>query len=274
MSALSPPVPVAQARNRVQRSADHGWLDSLGRAGMATRGLLYAIVAWLSIAVAHGNQRQADSKGALSTIAQQPLGRFLLIVVAAGLLAMAAWTVASVLLKDGAGRISRIWRLCVYISLFAVAVSIVLSGRGGGSGDKEADLTAWVLGLPGGPWIVGAVGAGIVIGGIGQVRKMFGERWAKAVQIEKVTPRARPVVGVVASAGIAARAVVFVLIGSFLVRAALNYNPGEATGVDGALKRLASTSHGPGLLIAVAVGFVAYGLWCAVIAWYGPRPGA
>jgi hypothetical protein len=273
MSSVSAPAPVAEARTRVRRSADDGWLDGLGRAGMATRGLLYAVVAWLAIEVAHGDGRRADSKGALATIAHQPLGRVLLVVVAVGLVAMAAWTVASVVLKDGAGRFSRIGRLCVYLSLFTVAVSLILSGRGGGN-DKEADITARVLRLPAGPWLVGLVGIGIVVAGTAQVRKMFGRRWAKAVQLEKVPPRGRGAVGAVAATGIAARAVVFVLIGAFLVRAAVRYNPGEATGVDGALKRLAAASHGPALLTAVAVGFLAYGMWCAVIARYGPRPGA
>ena len=273
MSSLST-ASAAQAETRIRRSADDGWLDDLGRAGMATRGLIYAIVAGLAVAVAHGQSRQADSKGALATIAQQPLGRILLCVVAVGLVAMAAWTVASILIKDGAGRLSRIGRLCVYVGLFAVAVSLIFGGHGGGGNGKEVDLAARALRWPGGRWLVGAVGVGIAVGGVAQTRKMFGRRWAKAVQFERVQAGARRLVGIVAATGIAARAVVFALLGLFLVRAAWRYNPDEATGVDGALKRLAAASHGPLILTAVAVGFLSYGLWCAVIAWYGPRPGS
>jgi hypothetical protein len=69
-----------------------------------------------------------------------------------------------------------------------------------------------------------------------------------------------------------ARSVVFILIGVFVVQAAWRYDPGQATGVDGALKRLAGASHGPLLLVIVAIGLFAYGVWCEVMTYYGPRP--
>ena len=51
-----------------------------------------------------------------------------------------------------------------------------------------------------------------------------------------------------------ARAVVFALMGYFLVKAAIDYNPDEAIGLDGALAKLGDSSYGPVLLGAVAVG--------------------
>ena len=58
-----------------------------------------------------------------------------------------------------------------------------------------------------------------------------------------------------------ARAVVFTLIGYGLIRAAVDYDPDKAVGLDGALLKLANASYGPwvlGLVAAGLVGFAAY----------------
>ena len=52
------------------------------------------------------------------------------------------------------------------------------------------------------------------------------------------------------------------LVGFFMVRAALEYNAAEATGLDGALRRLATNTWGLVLVVVVGLGFVAYGLFC------------
>jgi hypothetical protein len=267
---------MSTAQRRVRSSSNDGKLQDVGRVGVATRGLLYVIVAWLALEIALGHPaKQADSKGALATIAHQPLGRGLLLVIAVGLAAFMVWSAIGVFAKDGAGRLSRLGRMLVYGSLCAVALSLTFSGRGGGGGNsKETDLTARAIGLPGGRFIVAAVGIGIAIAGLAQIRKIVGRRWTKYLHCERVSRRMEPVVTAIASVGIGARVVVYVLIGAFLVQAAWNYDPNKATGVDGALKRLLSAPHGSALLALVAAGFLAYGLWCAVMARYGPRPGS
>ena len=68
--------------------------------------------------------------------------------------------------------------------------------------------------------------------------------------------------------GYGARAVVFALIGIFVVRAAWEYDPNEAVGLDGALQKLAHETFGPLLLGIVAAGLVAYGLFYLVKAAY------
>ena len=72
-------------------------------------------------------------------------------------------------------------------------------------------------------------------------------------------------VGVV---GLLARMVVLGLIGAFLVKAAVEYDPKEAIGLDGALQKLIHQSYGPWLLGLTAAGLVAYGLFCLVEARY------
>ena len=68
--------------------------------------------------------------------------------------------------------------------------------------------------------------------------------------------------------GHVARAVVVVLVGVFLARAAWEHDPGEARGLDGALPELADQQYGSYLLGVVAFGLLAYSLFCFVEARY------
>jgi hypothetical protein len=72
-------------------------------------------------------------------------------------------------------------------------------------------------------------------------------------------------VGVV---GLLARAIVFCLIGAFVIKAAVDYNPRNAIGLDGALQKLANESYGSWLLGLTAAGLVAYAVFCLVEARY------
>jgi hypothetical protein len=74
--------------------------------------------------------------------------------------------------------------------------------------------------------------------------------------------------GRVGVAGHVARAVVFSMIGIFITKAAVQYNPNDAIGFDGALQKLANGSYGPYLLGLTAAGLLCYGLFCFVDARY------
>jgi hypothetical protein len=258
--------------SRVRRSTDHGWLEQVGRLGLLARGLLHGIVAWLAIEVAHGDgHRRADSQGALAVIAHQPLGRGLLVAVAAGFVAYAVWSFAAVTRTDGS-ELAEIGRGVVYLALAILAGSVALgSGRSGGSGSgggggRESDLTAQVLRWPGGRVLVVAIAIGVIVAGAANAWKIGGRRWADGLELDRHSQVVQRLLGVVATVGLAARSVVFGLVGIFIARAAVRYDPKEAEGLDGALKRLAAQPHGPALLTVVALGLVAYGLWCVAMA--------
>jgi hypothetical protein len=52
-------------------------------------------------------------------------------------------------------------------------------------------------------------------------------------------------------------------VGSFLLIAAIAHNPNDATGLDGALRRLAIHGWGTVVVAVVGLGFLAYGVFCA-----------
>jgi uncharacterized protein DUF1206 len=96
------------------------------------------------------------------------------------------------------------------------------------------------------------------------VTRKFRDKW-KTGEMKSAALKWGTRVGVV---GLLARMVVFGLIGWFLIKAAVEYDPKEAIGLDGALQKLAHQSYGPVLLALTAAGLVAYGLFCVVEARY------
>ena len=65
-----------------------------------------------------------------------------------------------------------------------------------------------------------------------------------------------------------ARAVVFAVISWFFFKAAIEYDPQQADGLDGALRKIAAQPYGTWLLAIVAVGLFAYGVFCLIQARY------
>ena len=70
------------------------------------------------------------------------------------------------------------------------------------------------------------------------------------------------------SFGILSRAIVFGLIGVFVVKAAIEFDPKEAIGLDGALQKLANAPYGGFLLGGTAIGLAAFGLFCCAQAYF------
>jgi hypothetical protein len=124
-----------------------------------------------------------------------------------------------------------------------------------------------VLSWPGGTWLVGAAGLAIIGVGVwnlyrGLTRK-FEDKW-----VGNRSDTAQRWGGDAGVAGHVARFVVFSLIGVFAVKAAVDYNPKDAVGLDGALQRLVHQSYGPAMLALTAAGLVAYAVYCFVDARY------
>jgi hypothetical protein len=244
----------------------------------------YGLVGVLAVALALGAGGQATSRqGALEKLAANGFGRVVLVLLAIGFAAYAIWRfVQAIAEREDPGdgetkgtakkwgkRAGYVGRGLIYAGLTASTVKILLGSGGGQSQTGKAHkTTALVLSWPAGTWLVGIAGAVIVGVGLWNlyrgVARKFEDRWRTGEmgeQARKWGSRA----GLV---GHVARAVVFSLIGIFLVKAAIDYNPKDAIGLDGALRKLADGSYGPYLLGLTAAGLVAYALFCFVDARY------
>jgi hypothetical protein len=66
----------------------------------------------------------------------------------------------------------------------------------------------------------------------------------------------------------AARGVVFCIVGWLVIQSALTYDPSKSQGLQGALATLRQAAYGPYLLGIVALGLIAYGIFQLVKARY------
>jgi hypothetical protein len=250
-------------------------VEAGGRLGLAAKGASYVIVAVIALQVALGEGgRTEDREGALQALADEPFGWALILALAVGFGGYAVWRFAQGIFNradeggvEGVGkRIADVAKGLLYAALCAFAVGILV-GSGGGTGD-ESRTTAFALELPYGRWLVGAVGLGVIGAGLYNGFRALTAKFREDLRtgmMRQAEDRWYTTLGVF---GHLARAVVFLLIGFFLLRAAWQYDPDEAIGLDGALRKLAAEDYGPYLLGVVAGGLFAYGLFCFVQARY------
>jgi hypothetical protein len=253
----------ADVKRAADGAASSAWAEGLARAGLVAKGLTYCIVAALAINVAVGGGGQLEDRpGALQEIAQSSFGRILLAGLAVGLAGYAIWRFAQALLGSAARGVLYAWLA------FVCAELVFDAEEQGGQGKGEKELTARVLDWPLGRWIVAAVGLAVVAAGVYNVYRALSRKFRKDLKEGQMGGEERRWYTVIGVLGHAARGVVFLLAGFFIVRAAWEYDPKEAIGLDGALAKLANAEYGPFLLGAVAAGLFAYGLFCLVQARY------
>jgi hypothetical protein len=272
---------VSHVEAKTEQAVRGRWARRFARAGFVARGLSYGLIAALALAVAFGKRsRPEDQQGALRTIAAQPFGRLVLIALAVGFMAFAFWCLAQAVLgeKLETSRDVNVFKRLglaalglLYVGLCALCAGIVLgagepSQSGGGKGETRA--TRFALEQPAGRYLVIGVGiaivvAGIVLVGLGLTRKFRDE--LKERQMGGTERRWFMALGV---AGYVARGIVFALAGFFVARAAWQYDPKEAVGLDGALAKLVHADYGPFLLALVAAGLLAYAMFSLVEARY------
>ena len=125
-----------------------------------------------------------------------------------------------------------------------------------------------MLGWPGGQWIVGAAGAVFIGIGLYQGYKGLSRKFLDEDKTEEMGPTARRWITIIGVIGHLARMVAFGLIGIFVVKAAIDYAPKKAVGLDGALAKLAHQTYGTVLLLIVAAGLVAFGIYSIADARY------
>ena len=256
--------PIKTGGEQLVRSDAFEWLS---RAGFAARGTVYVTVGILAIKLALGsNGTSANQQGALRTIAHQPFGSVLLILVAIGLGGYALWRLARALLghgpegsDSGIDRVAAFASGVVYAGLCAIAVEILL-GSGGSSGGAQKP-TAGVFGWPAGTWLVGIAGVVLIGVGLYQGYRGISKDFLDDSKTEQMSPGIRRWIEWIGTFGHLARMVVFCLVGVFLIRAAIDFNPNKAVGLDGALAKVDHASYGPFLLGLVAAGLIAFGIY-------------
>jgi uncharacterized protein DUF1206 len=243
--------------------------EALARAGFVARGVIYGLIGILAVKVAIGaGGKTTNQSGALKTIAEQPFGKVLLILMAIGLAGYALWRFIRALLghgpEDTDGGFERVAAFAsgvAYALICAIAVEILLGSGGSSASGSPKHPAAGVLGWPAGTWIVGIAGA--VLCGVAAYQGYRGisRDFLDDSKTEEMSPGVRKWITWIGTFGHLARMVVFGLVGIFVIKAAVDYNPNKAVGLDGALAKLANHSYGSYLLGIVAAGLVAFAVY-------------
>ena len=261
-----------------------GWYATVARIGLLAKGVSYGIVGVLAVKLAVGSGGKATSRGgALQALADEPFGKVLIGALVLGFAAYAIWRfiqafaepddptegAATGAAKKWGKRAGYVGRGLVYAVLTFTAARILLGSGGGKSQNQTAkESTGTILDWPAGRWLVAIGGLALIAAGAWTGYRAITRKFEDEWRTGQMSPTERTWGSRAGFAGHVARGVVFALIGIFLGKAALQYDPEEAIGLDGALQKLAQASHGPWLLGLTAVGLLCYGVFCLVDARY------
>lgn len=264
----------AAAGNAADRAAREAapWVEKLARLGYAAKGAVYLLIGGLAVAAATGNGGGATgSTGAMASLAGSTIGRGALALIALGLAGYVIWSLVRALRdpeNEGTGHgMFFVITALIHGFLAVEAARMAYSGSSGGSGggDGAAHWSAQVMQQPFGPWLVGAAGVAIALYGIQQLIHAWRVDLDDHLALGRMSRSGRTWAVRTGRFGLAARGVVFAIIGYYVVEAALSANPNEAQGLDEVLSAMQDT---PWLLGIIALGLVAYGLYNLIRARY------
>ena len=260
--------------------AEHPGIVKLGRAGWAAKGVVYTIAGVLAATVVFAAlgwsstaDQEASPNGALKTIADSPGGALLLWLLALSMLLYSAWRLTTALLPGGhdaealVKRIGYVVSAIIYTTFAFTALALARSDdassqQTANGNAKVTNLTARIMGNDVGRWLIGLAGLIVIAAGIyrfvkGVTQDVEDELDLSGMSRERIVWTRR-----LGAAGEIGRGIAFAVIGFFLVRAAVQFDPKEATGLDGALRRLAEHTWGVFVVAVIALGFIAYGVFC------------
>jgi hypothetical protein len=247
------------------------WLEYVARAGYLAKGIVYGLVGVLAVHAALTAARSPDTKDALETIRTAPFGRVLLALVAIGILGYVVWRFAQAYWdtehkgrdwKGMAVRAGFVFSAFAYLGLAIAAATSAIGGQSNSGGSSNQQRAAEVLAWPGG-WIVLIILGMIVIGvGIAHFRRAYTADFMHEYEHTEMSQKEREWAKPVGQLGLSARGVTFCLIGLFIALAGWRTNAGQVKGLGDALAVLSAQPYGQLMLVLVAIGFVAYGVFC------------
>jgi hypothetical protein len=248
---------VASARATAAKAGDHPVLAWGARLGYAANGVLHLLLAWLTAQLAlAGRDEQASQSGALSTLADETAGQILLWVLAAGFVLLALWQLTELVAQHEKFDKAKAAGKAVLYSALAWTAFTFASGGTTSSNKQTKDFTKTLMEAPAGRLLVGAVGVAILgIAGY-HVYKGWKKRFLRDLQ--EHPGRWAVVAGRV---GYIAKGIALAAVGVLFVTAAIDQHAGKVTGLDGALRSMLDLPAGPAILIGVALGLAAFGIY-------------
>jgi Domain of Unknown Function (DUF1206) len=267
------------------RGASGIWLRAGSRLGLACRGTVYLLVGYLAFRLAlatHGRAGEpASSAGAVQAAVAPAWGRVPLVLLVAGLAAYALTQLLEAVFRPAraTGTMGR-WRQravsswgFVLYSVFCLSTARLLAGTPArqtarSEQRQDAGVTADLLRTGWGQALLVLAGILVVAGGLEAGRRAVRLNFRERFTAGHMSRALATVTRALGAFGSVARAVVFVLTGAFLIKAAVLSRADQAKGLDAVFRSVASSHYGSWLLALLACGLFCYGLYCLVEARY------
>jgi cytochrome bd-type quinol oxidase subunit 2 len=258
----------ARATGRgAKRIADSRWFETSARAGFVGSGIVHLLIGWLVVLLAIGTASgsETDQSGALQQLADAPGGVFLLWLIAVGTAALAV-RLALEAVVGGRSDSARAWGSRLKDAAKAVVYGVVCwsavsfaTGAGSSSSGSSRSAAAKALATPGGVFVL-FLAAAIAVG-VGVALVVKGARRSFRKDLDTPPRPYERVVTVLGTVGYVGKGIAIVVVGVLIAVAAVRSDPDQATGLDGAFDALHEMPGGGVVLVAVGVGFLAYGVY-------------
>ena len=242
-------------------------LQGLARSGFAVNGVIHILIGGIALSIAFGGGGDADQGGALGKIASYPFGVVALWVLVVGLAGLGVFQLVQAALVRGtdkkkwAERLKEAAKGIVYLAVGVTASTYALGG-GTDSGQQSSSFSATLMQSPGGVVLLVVVAVVVMAVGVYFVVKGMRKKFLDELVLpDRTWRRAATVLGVT---GYVAKGIAIFVVGVLFIAAVVTADPSEATGLDGALKSLAELPAGVVVLTIIAVGLIAYGVFCFV----------
>ena len=250
-------------------------IEILARAGYAARGVVYLIIGFFAVLAALGPSDVRGTEGALAAILSQPFGRVLLWIVGLGLVAFCLWRIVQAVRdtdnhgKTAKGLAIRAGLVGGGLSYAAAALVALGIAQGTGGGASGSDPTgAWIASIheAGLGWLlVYGVAALFAVVGLAHLVKGIRAGFEKYFRCSNgVMNWLRPL----SRFGLIARGVVFLILAGLIVSGGLAYNAEDRPGLADALQAVQGGAFGWIILLAIALGLMAFGAYSLAEARY------
>jgi hypothetical protein len=274
----------ADAHRRIaERLAASPWVQRLARLGFAAKGLLYVIIGGTAaLAAVNVSGRVIGTRGALNLLVAGPFGRLAVAFVAIGLCGFILRRFVQIFVPPSEGKpprpITWVLRRAGYalsgvghIGIALTALQLVL-GLAVATPSGQTAARSWMARLivshPLDGWLTLLAGLAILGVAIVHFYLAVSRRFTVDLTLDHMSHRMQRVVFACGIAGHMALGVAFLIAGMVLAYAGWFVEEVEARGVGDVLNMLEAQPFGAWVLIAVAAGLTAYGLYLLLAAWY------
>jgi hypothetical protein len=263
---------VKETVEKAEETVRKPFVRKIARLGFYTKGFLFIVIGILAVMVATGQRggELADPAGALERVAMLDFGRVLLIIFIAGAVSHGFWNIlrGAADVDEAGDKWPGIVKRCIavgvgifYLWLAFSAFNILVTERvENANGEVQKTIAQVFLALPLGAGLLFLIGLSTIGAGIHECYSGITGKYQENFRLFAVGKGQLRLINILGILGFTARALIFCLVGYFFISAAVNYNPNEAIGIDGALAILAQTYYGKTILFITAAGLVCHGV--------------